>query len=205
MPTRRDELHGSHPWSASERSAPATRPKVYTKVDAEALKKGMRQLSAAVTIVTTGTDPEQRAGLTATAVCSVSAEPPQLLVCINQRGAAHARIREWRNFCVNVLAHGQIGIAKRFAGMEGGAHPERFAHGEWGSLTTGAPVLAGCLANFDCRLQQEIESGTHSIFIGQIAALSVNRGLEPLAFLDGQFLSIATGRRMPNAALWDWS
>jgi flavin reductase (DIM6/NTAB) family NADH-FMN oxidoreductase RutF len=174
-------------------------------VDAEAFKKGMRQLSAAVSVVTTGTDVEHRAGLTATAVCSVSADPPQLLVCVNRRGEAYARIREWRNLCVNVLSHGQIGIAKRFAGMDGAAHPERFTQGEWGSLTTGAPVLAGCLANFDCRLQQEIESGTHSIFIGEIVAISVQKGLEPLAFLDGQFLTIETGRRVADATLWDWS
>jgi len=165
----------------------------------------MRQLSAAVTVVTTGTDTQHRAGLTATAVCSVSANPPQLLVCVNRRGEGYARIREWRNFCVNVLCHAQIGIARRFAGMERGTHPERFVQGKWGTLATGAPVLADCLANFDCRLQQEVESGTHSIFIGEIVAICVHKGKEPLAFLDGQFLAIQTGRRVIDAASWDWS
>lgn len=120
----------------------------------------------------------------------------------------HARIREWRNFCVNVLCHAQIGIAKRFAGMERGAHPERFAQGEWGTLETGAPVLAGCPASFDCRLQQEVESGTHSIFIGEIVAIRVHGGQEPLAFLDGQFLAIQTTRQPIEASIdidRDWS
>jgi flavin reductase (DIM6/NTAB) family NADH-FMN oxidoreductase RutF len=205
MSANHERLQESHFWSGNERKASATLPKIYSQVDEEAFRKGMRQLSAAVTIVTTGTDAQHRAGLTATAVCSVSANPPQLLVCVKRRGEGHARIREWSNFCVNVLCHAQIGIAKRFAGMERGAHPERFAQGEWGTLTTGAPVLAGCLANFDCRLQQEVESGTHSIFIGEIVAISVHRGQEPLAFLDGQFLAIQTGRRVIDATSWDWS
>jgi flavin reductase (DIM6/NTAB) family NADH-FMN oxidoreductase RutF len=205
MSVHREQRQDSNFWSGNGRETPATLPKVYGQVDEEAFRKGMRQLSAAVTIVTTGTDAQHRAGLTATAVCSVSAKPPQLLVCVNRRGEAHTRIREWRNFCVNVLCHAQIGIAKRFAGMERGTQPERFELGKWGTLTTGAPVLADCLANFDCRLQQEVESGTHSIFIGEIVAISVHGGKEPLAFLDGQFLAIQTGRRVMDATSWDWS
>jgi len=205
MSERRDRFHGSHPWAESKLAPKASPPKVYSPVDLNAFKKGMRQLSAAVTVVTTGLDAQRRAGLTATAVCSVSAEPPLLLACINRQGAAYARILEWGNFCVNVLSHDQIGIAKRFAGLEGGPHPERFEHAQWETLATGAPVLAGCLANFDCRVHQEIASGTHSIFIGAIAAISVNKGQEPLAFLNGQYLKLETGRRIADATLWDWS
>ena len=205
MSEHREGIQESHLSFGDERGASTTRPKTYSPVDEEAFRTGMRQLSAAVTIVTTGTDAKHRAGLTATAVCSVSAVPPQLLVCVNRRGEGHTRIREWRNFCINVLCHAQIGMAKRFAGKDRGAHPDRFAQGEWGTLATGAPVLAGCLANFDCRLQQEVESGTHSIFIGEIVAISVHRGKEPLAFLDGQFLAIQTGRRVIDATSWDWS
>src|SRR4051812_22496366 len=156
----------------------------------------MRQLSSAVTIVTTGISPEQRAGLTATAVCPVSANPPQLLVCVNQRGTGHARILEWGNFCVNVLGHSQIDIAKGFAGMESDIYQQRFAKGEWKKLATGAPALAGCLANFDCVLDQQVKSGTHSIFIGAVVAISVQGGQDPLGFLDGQFLTIHTPKRV---------
>ncbi len=132
MSENREWLQETHPLSGNEDRASATRPKVYSRLDDEAFRKGMRQLSAAVTVVTTGIDAQRRAGRTATAVCSVSAEPPQLLVCVNRRDEGHARIREWRNFCVNVLCHAQIDIAKRFAGMDRGAHPERFDQGEWG-------------------------------------------------------------------------
>jgi len=181
--------------------------KTHSGVDEETFKLAMRQLSAAVSIVTTGTNTENRTGLTATAICSVSAEPPQILVCVNRRATANEQIRICRNFCVNVLSHSQIGIAKHFAGMEGGTQQERFAKAKWNTLETGAPALAGCLVNLDCRLQQEIQSGTHSIFIGEIVAIEVNRGQEPLAFLDGQFLAIQKPRKSVEVPLeldWDW-
>ena len=89
--------------------------------------------------------------------------------------------------------------------MERGTHPERFDQGEWAMLTTGAPVLAACLANLDCHLQQEIKSGTHRVFIGEVVAISVHRGKELLAFLNGQFLAIQTGRPIIDATSWDWS
>ena len=166
----------------------------------------MRQLSAAVTVVTTGTSAEDRAGLTATAVCSVCAEPPQLLVCVNRSSEAGAIVRRLGFFCVNVLSHEQIHIAKRFSGMDGSPRAERFALGAWGTLQSGAPALEECLANFDCVIEQYIEAGTHVILIGRIVSIAVNTGLEPLAFVDGQFLALARGASaMPDAAMWDWS
>ena len=62
-------------------------------IDAAAFKKGMRHLAASVTLITTKVQ-DQRGGLTATAVCSVSAEPPQILVCVNKSASAHDPIGE---------------------------------------------------------------------------------------------------------------
>ena len=202
-----NSLHQDHPWAESEdRPRYVVSKRVYTEVDAAAFKRGMRRLSAAVTVVTTGSSAADRAGLTATAVCSVCAEPPQLLVCVNKSSEAGGIVRRLGNFCVNVLSHDQINIAKRFSGMDGSPRSERFALGEWGVLQSGAPALEGCLANFDCMIEQQIEAGTHVILIGRIVSIAVNTGLEPLAFVNGQFLALAgAGPGMPDAALWDWS
>ena len=71
-------------------------------IDAAAFKKGMRHLAASVTLITTR-HRDLRGGLTATAVCSVSAEPPQILVCVNKTASAHDPIGEAGFFCVNIL------------------------------------------------------------------------------------------------------
>ncbi len=196
-------LHASHPWASN--SAPRDREaKIYQTVDAESFKKGMRQLASAVSVITTSDGSGARAGFTATALCSVSAEPPQLLVCVNQQISTCAKIHAWRSFCVNVLSSAQMPIARRFAG-QAIAPGERFDAGDWSTLVTGAPVLKGCPVNFDCTVAQELPAGTHMIFIGGIAAVSVISGLEPLAFMDGQYLNVGATKRGHDAELWDWS
>jgi flavin reductase (DIM6/NTAB) family NADH-FMN oxidoreductase RutF len=150
----------------------------------------MRQLAAAVNVITTEIGGE-RVGLTATAACSVSVEPPQLLVCVNRSGYSHDFIAEAGAFCVNVLAVDQDDVARRFAGMDGSDRDERFALGRWSTLSTGAPVLEDCLANFDCEIVNTFEAATHSIFVGLVVGCrSVNVG-EPLLFGDGRFARLA--------------
>lgn len=165
----------------------------------------MRQLAAAVSVISTGSNLTNRSGLTATAVCSMSAEPPRLLVCVNRTGVSHEQINRNGNFCVNVLASSQMNIARRFAGMEKTDYSERFAIGSWYQLQTGAPVLAGCMANFDCAVAQCIQAASHSIIVGAVESIVINGGTEPLAFVDGKFLTLATGCRSVDATLWGWS
>src|SRR5271154_5857085 len=145
-------------------------------IDAAAFKKGMRHLAASVTLITTR-EGKARGGLTATAVCSVSAEPPQILVCVNKTASAHDPIGEAGFFCVNILSPAHRKIAERFAGMDGVEGDQRFHDmGEWATLSTGAPVLKGCPVSFDCRLVARVAAGTHTIYIGEIVDLVLCAG-----------------------------
>jgi len=157
-------------------------------IDATAFKKGMRHLAASVTLITTR-HRGQRGGLTATAVCSVSADPPQLLVCVNKTASAHDPIGEAGLFCVNILAPAHRKIAERFAGMDGVEGDERFRDmGAWRELTTGAPVLEGCPVSFDCKLVTRVSAGTHTIYIGEIIDLTLDANATPLLYADGTFV-----------------
>lgn len=169
-------------------------------IDAAAFKKGMRHLAASVTLITTRHQ-DQRGGLTATAVCSVSAEPPQLLVCVNKSASAHDPIGEAGFFCVNVLAPAHRKLAERFAGMDGVEGDERFQDmGEWRALSTGAPVLAGCPVSFDCRLVTEVSAGTHTIYIGEIVDVALDPAATALLYADGAFVA---GDALKRAAAAD--
>ena len=157
-------------------------------VDATAFKRGMRHLAASVTLITTR-HRDLRGGLTATAVCSVSAEPPQILVCVNKTASAHDPIGEAGFFCVNILAPDHRKIAERFAGMDGVEGDERFVDmGEWSSLSTGAPVLKGCPVSFDCRLVTKVPAGTHTIYIGEIVDIALDPKAHALLYCDGAFV-----------------
>jgi flavin reductase (DIM6/NTAB) family NADH-FMN oxidoreductase RutF len=128
----------------------------------------MGQNVSAVCVITSAQH-GKRVGLTATAMSSVSAEPPRLLVCVNKTGTSHEMIVSSGIFCVNILAEAQDKVAKAFAGMMGRDF-DRFSVGAWDEMMTGAPALKNATAVFDCNINQVIDQSTHSIIIGDVVA-----------------------------------
>ncbi|MCX7304165.1 MAG: flavin reductase family protein [Hyphomicrobiales bacterium] len=151
-------------------------------------RAAMRQLAATVCVVTAGED-DARRGLTATAVCSLSVTPPSMLVCVNRQGAAHRAITENGCFCVNILAADQLEVAHRFAGQTS-AGDNKFAVGRWSRLATGAPALDGALINLDCTLSSDVETESHSIFIGHVKQIRFGDMKSPLLHYDRNFFSL---------------
>lgn len=142
----------------------------------------------------------KRFGLTATAVSSVSAVPPRLLVCINKSGVSHDKILAAGRFCVNVLAEEQDKIATVFAGMGGNA-ADKFETGEWTTLKTGSPVLVGAAAVFDCMLGETCDQSTHRVVFGDVVATAERRGMDTLLYGGRRFRQL----RKVFAALGDGS
>ncbi len=156
----------------------------------EAFRASMQHLAGAVTVVATGPVGE-RYGLTATAVCSLSDDPPTLLVCVNRSASAHDVIQSRRHFSINLLAADQQVVAAQFSGRAGLKGEARFSSSEWGMLITGAPILANALAAFDCQIAQELVFPTHTIFIGQVVATAVRVTADPLLYLRGKFRNLS--------------
>jgi flavin reductase (DIM6/NTAB) family NADH-FMN oxidoreductase RutF len=144
---------------------------------------GMRRLAAGVTIVTTRHG-DALAGLTATAVCSLSAEPPRLLVCINRDADAHELIARSGVFAVNLLTPAHRELADRFGGRADIFGMARFSLGRWERGATGAPLLADAAASFDCRLVETVTANSHSIFIGEVEHIAAREGASALLYHD---------------------
>lgn len=150
----------------------------------------MRQVPGAVAIVATGAGADRR-GLCVTAWCSLSVEPPRLLVCINRAAGAHDRILQSGMFSVNQLSTEQIELAAVFAGRTGLGGDDRFATaGAWTTLQTGAPVLQESVASFDCALIESHPQATHTIFVASIVAATLQEGKQPLAYVEGCFSEV---------------
>lgn len=160
-------------------------------VPAADFRRGMRQLAAAVSVITTA-HAGRRAGMTATSVTSLTAEPPQLGVAINRGNASYGAVTGSRRFAVNVLSHEQSEIAASFAGMLGLQGEARFDAGtaSWGTLETGAPILGGAATAFDCELVQEVELSSHVLMVGLVRAVRVTPTTTPLLFMDGTWASL---------------
>jgi flavin reductase (NADH)/flavin reductase len=169
-------------------------------IDINDFKAGMRRFAAGVSLITTCGADGQRAGLTATAVCSVSAEPPTLLVCVNRKNGSYATLCESGIFGVNVLAFDDRALADRFASPI--SAEEKFNEGLWTKLNTGAPILESALVGFDCRLVQTVSVGTHDILFGEIQAIKVRPAeVKPLLFAHGGYGGFASNQSAQMADL----
>ncbi|MBN3789754.1 flavin reductase family protein [Burkholderia sp. Ac-20353] len=160
---------------------------MFNTVSEADFKSAMKNLAAGVTLITSVSN-AQRGGMTATAVCSLSAAPAQLVVCVNRQNTTHQMIVESRKFCVNVLTADQSEVAQRFANPL--ARAERFGCDRWSVLKTGAPVLMDALVAFDCELGEAIESGTHSIFIGRVVDVHALEQNSPLLYYRSGYAGI---------------
>lgn len=139
-------------------------------ISSEDFRKALRHFPAGVTIVTIRTG-EQVHGLTISAFASVSAEPPLIMVIIENRHRAYPMLMEPEAvFAVNILGEDQSELSNRFAWVK---DEDRFALGSWSSAETGAPILTDALAWLDCRIHARYPAGSHTIFVGQVEASAV--------------------------------
>lgn len=150
-------------------------------------KQAMQEMAASVNVITSQHD-GSRNGLTATAVCSLSVEPVSMLVCIHKDVQALAEIRASGYFCINVLSTDQQSVSDVFAGSTGARGEQRFLEaGNWTSSQSGAPMLDDALASVVCELEEINTSGTHSICVGHVREVRLNRGSSPLIYARQQY------------------
>jgi flavin reductase (DIM6/NTAB) family NADH-FMN oxidoreductase RutF len=149
-----------------------------------AFRAAMRRFAATVTIIT-ACDHERQHGMTATAVTSVSMDPPSLMMCLNQQTLLHDIMYRARRFCVNVLHRDQVALSAAFSG--GVPAEQRFAHGRWQRCADGLPWLADAQANLFCRKAAALPYATHTIFVGRVEDVGVRDVIAPLLYQDAAY------------------
>ena len=160
-------------------------------IDRQLFKSVLRRWASGVTIVTTRTG-ERVFGMTASAFCSVSLEPPLVLVCIDKKAHTLPWIVESGVFAVNVLARDQHEVANRFATE--GNESVRFEGIACRRGPSGAPWLPDTVAVLDCRVVAAHDAGDHWIYIGEVQAAEVAAQRDPLLYYDARYRSLAGDR-----------
>lgn len=152
-------------------------------------RAAMARVCAPVNIVTTD-GAAGRGGFTATAMCSVSDEPPTLLVCMNGRSAQCDLFLANRSFCVNVLSAEHAVLASDFAGATAdmGARYER---ADWFPLRSGSPALVDAIVTFDCLLESVSRVGTHNVMIGRVVDVALRERASALLYFDRSYVEMA--------------
>ncbi|SEU00598.1 NADH-dependent FMN reductase RutF [Variovorax sp. OV084] len=171
--------------AASSSSNPAGLLPSLEKAD---YRNAMARLGAAVNIITTD-GPAGRAGFTASAVCSVTDEPPTLLVCLNRSASVYPAFKTNGVLCVNVLAAGHQSLSALFGGKT--PMDERFAAGQWSRKMTGSPMLDDAAVSFDCRMVHATSAGTHDVLFCEAVAIVIGGATQGLIYFDRRYHEIA--------------
>ncbi len=141
----------------------------------------MSRFAGAVHLVTTDGTAGKR-GATVIAACSVSDNPPMVLVCVNRENPENDAFVKNRNFAINTLTARHELLAVAFSGVTGLSSEDRFALTEWQILSSGAPVLFDAAAVFDCKLVDVQAMATHRIMFGKVIGLRIGDSLHPLIY-----------------------
>jgi flavin reductase (DIM6/NTAB) family NADH-FMN oxidoreductase RutF len=149
-------------------------------------RDAMRHMPSGVCVVTLGKG-EERTGITANSVSSLSLEPPTMLVSVNRSSSSYPALAGSPVFGVNVLASEHRDVANRFAGRDGEQGAERYAGRRWFTLNSGVWLLSGAVAAFDCEVEEVIERHTHAIVIGRVNGLVVPGGPSALVYWRGDY------------------
>jgi flavin reductase (DIM6/NTAB) family NADH-FMN oxidoreductase RutF len=154
-----------------------------TCISPAAFKATMRRFASTVSVVTSGYGSALN-GMTATAVCSVSADPPSILIVVNRTNRSHELIQQSGAYTVNVLSTAQEDIARHFASSA----TEAFAAIPHSLGLNGCPIIGNCASFLECVVESRIRSGTHSVFIGRVVAAGESDRL-PLLHFNSAFRS----------------
>lgn len=159
------------------------------EVTADVFRKAMRAMVGNCSLITVG-EGDRASGLVVTSAISLSAEPPLLLACVNRSASSHPLLAEYGCFGLSSLGAAHQAVAERFSGVAGVRGAARYEGAEWETAVTGARLLKGAPAAFDCQVDEMIDRATHSILIGRVLAVRSNPGAGALTYWDGRYLPL---------------
>jgi flavin reductase (DIM6/NTAB) family NADH-FMN oxidoreductase RutF len=145
-------------------------------------RDAMAQFATGVTVICTRNPGGGYTGFTANSFNSVSLDPPLIVWSLTEGGETLATFQAAQTYAVNVLAHDQVELAHRFSRP----HADRFAGVPYRIGATGAPLIEGCIAWFECRHHAQHRAGDHVLFIGEVENCERRTGVG-LVFHHGRF------------------
>lgn len=145
-------------------------------------RSALSRFASGVTVVTTRDAAGKQFGITVSAFCSVSLDPPLVLICIEKIAGSHHAFEESGRFTINILAANETRVSEHFASLI----EDKFAGLEYAVDEHGIPILPGSIANLQCVLFKQLDGGDHSIFIGQVEHVMV-RDADPLIYFKGGY------------------
>jgi flavin reductase (DIM6/NTAB) family NADH-FMN oxidoreductase RutF len=156
-------------------------------------RRVLGHFATGVTILTTIDAEARPTGLTVSAFCSVSLDPPQILVCVDHKSQSYPSLRDGSCFAVNILGSEHESVSRRFATTR----LDKFDGVGWSRGTLGVPLIEGALAHLECRTVSRHVEGDHTILVGRVEDARNGVG-EPLLYFRGKYGRLAPPTGAPS-------
>lgn len=163
--------------------APPPRP----AIDPDAFRATLGRFATGVTVLTARDAEGRDQGMTVSAFCSLSLDPPLVLACVDRGASMHPLFAEGAPFVVNVLAAGQEALSRRFATVDPG---DRFAGVGYERAAAGPARLDGVLAWLECRVHALYPGGDHTIVVGAVEEVGTRDAARPLLYYRSGYASL---------------
>jgi flavin reductase (DIM6/NTAB) family NADH-FMN oxidoreductase RutF len=155
-------------------------------IDPDSYRSVLGRFASGITVVTTRDGEGRDVGMTVSAFCSVSLEPPLIQVCVDHTASMYGALAQSTQFAVNILAAEQEALSRRFATAES---TRRFDGIGYRRGESGAVLLEDALAHLECRVVQQIEAGDHTMFVGEVEVAAA-RDARPLLYYRGGYAQL---------------
>jgi len=151
-------------------------------IDNDEFRAALSRFASGITVVTTKDAEGRLHGITVSAFCSVSLDPPLILICVEKTTGSHYAIEQSGIFVVNVLNASQSELSERFASTL----PDKFDDIDFVMGINCIPLLGGSLVNLECRLKSVCDGGDHTIFVGEVERAMIRDG-DPLVYFHSDY------------------
>jgi flavin reductase (DIM6/NTAB) family NADH-FMN oxidoreductase RutF len=153
-------------------------------LDPDSFRSVLGRFASGVTVVTTS-DAQRDHGMTVSAFCSLSLDPPMVLFCVDHSASMHTMLLDHPACGVSILSSNQEAYSRRFADQDN----ERFDGIAYSRGEHGCVLLDDALAHLECRIVAHHEGGDHTVFIAQVDRAHPRQG-RPLLYYRGGYAQL---------------
>jgi len=161
-----------------------------------ALARALAALTTGIYVLTVR-DGDRRHGMSSSWVTQVSGDPPLVMASIDRRHFTHDVLARSGRFALNVVGQRGRRLEDYFYSAAS-RRPDNLDKIAWDDSPTGLPLLRDALATLECRVEQAVPAGDHTLFVATVERVTHRADDRPLTSQDLDYIYVGEVVRRPS-------